>query len=338
MGCWNKTCALSNLPIFAGEEVYVFLIEQNGLGLGSGNHCYSNHLYSPIITPFYSHYDDYGAGENNSGVALPVIINSLKKVVVEKEVGENKYHDLEVKRDTLSEDNLFELMQEQRLSIKNPYRNLKENNPEEVLIEFVMMKKDIVDDILNKSTMEVYWNKSFVKFQLSDVFCEVDAVIDAVIEANKTRERVIKALDDNKEKLSKENIKSLSDLNLVSHNADMAISAYTMEPLLVQAGLKTSAFAPTLHNSVMNGHSRIVSFWPEFSNMISEGNLDIARSYFIDTFKGIFIHSFFESTRRSWIPQSGEGGQNVDFDEHKLLANSILKSIAKQEKEWEEDE
>jgi hypothetical protein len=335
MGCWNKTCALSNLPIFRGEEVYVFLIEQNGLGPSSGNHCYSDHLYSPIITPFYSHYDDYGAGENNSGAALPVIINSLKKVVIEKELGENQYHDLEVKRDTLSEDNLFELIKNQRLSIKNPYRNLKENGPEEVLIEFVMMKKDIVDDILNKSTMEVYWNKSFVKFQLSDVFCEVDAVIDAVIKANKTRERMIKSLYGNKGNMSKENIKSLSDLNLVSHNADMAISAYTMEPLLFQAGLKTSAFATTLHNSTMNGHSRIVSFWPEFSNMVSEGNLDTARTYLIDTFKGIFIRSFFESTRRSWIPQSGEGGQNVNFDEHKLLVNSILKSIEKTEKEWE---
>lgn len=336
MGCWNKTCALSNLPIFAGDEVYVFLIEQNGLGLGSGNHCYSNHLYSPIITPFYSHYDDYGAGENNGGAALPVIINALKKVVIEKEVGKNQYHDLEVKRDTLSEDNLFELMREQRLSIKNPYRNLNENNQEEVLIEFVMMKKDIVDDILNEYTMEVYWNNSFVKFQLSDVFCEVDAVIDAVIQANKTREGVIKVLDDNRGSLTRENVKSLSDLYLVSHNGGMDISAYTMEPLLVQAGLKTSAFINILHSCSMNNHSRIVSFWPEFSNMISEENLDTARSYFVDTFKGIFIHSFFESTRRSWIPQSGEGGQNTNFDEHKMLANSILKSIEKTEKEWEE--
>jgi hypothetical protein len=330
MGCWNKTCALSNLPIFAGEEVYVFLIEQNGL---NDTHCYSNHLYSPIITPFYSHYDDYGCGENNSGVALPVIINSLKKVLIEKELGENEYHDLEVKRDTLSEDNLFEIMQKGRLCVKNPY-SYKDNVPGELLVEFVMMKKDIVDDILNKFVMEVYWNKSFVKFPLSDVFCEADAVIDAVIEANKSKERVMKAIRA-QEKMSKEDIKSLSALNLVGHNGDMAISAYTMEPFLVQAGLKTSAFVNTLHNSSINSHSKIVSFWPEFSNMISEGNLDTARSYLIDTFKGIFIHSFFESTRRSWIPQSGEGGQHYNFNEHKLLVKSILNSIEKTEKEWE---
>jgi hypothetical protein len=335
MGYWNKTCALSNLPIFAGEEVYVFLIEQSGNGKDS--HCYSNHLYSPIITPFYSHYNDYGAGENNSGAALPVIINALKKVVIEKEVGENKYHDLEVKRDTLSEDNLFELMQEQRLSVKNIYRNMNENNPEEVLIEFVMMKKDVVDDILNKSPMEVYWNKSFVKFQLSDVFSEVDAVIEATIEVNKKRKEAIETIDANKGNLTKEHIKMMSDLYLVGHNGLMQISAYSIEPLLEKAGLKTSAFAPILHNSTLNNHSRIVSFWPEFSNMVSEGNLDTARSFFIDAFKGIFIHSFFESTRRSWIPQSGEGGQHYSFEEHKLLANSILKAIARQEKEWAED-
>ena len=29
MGCWNKTCGISNLFIEAGEKVYVFALEQN---------------------------------------------------------------------------------------------------------------------------------------------------------------------------------------------------------------------------------------------------------------------------------------------------------------------
>lgn len=28
MGCWNKTCGISNLFIEAGEKVYVFALEQ----------------------------------------------------------------------------------------------------------------------------------------------------------------------------------------------------------------------------------------------------------------------------------------------------------------------
>jgi hypothetical protein len=71
MGCWNKTCAMSNLHINAGDPVYVFLIEQQS---SKTNHCESTHLYSPILVPFYSRYDDYGKGENNTGATLPVII------------------------------------------------------------------------------------------------------------------------------------------------------------------------------------------------------------------------------------------------------------------------
>jgi hypothetical protein len=62
---------MSNLHINAGDPVYVFLIEQQS---SKTNHCESTHLYSPILVPFYSRYDDYGKGENNTGATLPVII------------------------------------------------------------------------------------------------------------------------------------------------------------------------------------------------------------------------------------------------------------------------
>lgn len=29
MGCWNKTCGLTNLPIFAGEDIVWFLLVQS---------------------------------------------------------------------------------------------------------------------------------------------------------------------------------------------------------------------------------------------------------------------------------------------------------------------
>jgi hypothetical protein len=28
MGCWNKTCGLTNLPIMCGEKTYVFVLER----------------------------------------------------------------------------------------------------------------------------------------------------------------------------------------------------------------------------------------------------------------------------------------------------------------------
>jgi hypothetical protein len=334
MGCWNKTCGLSNLPIYYGEEVYVFLIQENAF---SSNHCYSDHLYSPIIAPFYSQYDDHGTGENSSGVALPVIINSLKNKVIEKELGKNEYHDLEVKRDNLTVDTLFEFMRKRRLSIGNPYKNINTSQPDEVKVEFVMLKKDIVDDILEKYAPEMYWKNSFVEVKFSDICDEVYDVIEAVIEVGDEAEETIRLFMetpfDIEDKKSQEIFRAFSKLNLTSHGKKMVISPYAVESILEKANLKTGAFIPTIAEYGMSHFSSIVRFWPEFANMVSGRNLISAKEFFIDSFKGIFISSFFECTRRSWIPQSGEGSQSTNLDEHRMLANAIIKSTYKQEEE-----
>lgn len=65
MGCWNKTCGLSNLHITSGQKVTVFLLEKN---LVATDRTYTTSFYHPALTPFYSEYNDYGGGENSSGV------------------------------------------------------------------------------------------------------------------------------------------------------------------------------------------------------------------------------------------------------------------------------
>ena len=92
MGCWNNTCVLTNLPIHEGEDVYVFPIKE----INQDRHrsfCYTSALYNPTMISFEAKYNDYGAGEKCKGVALPFIIDPIKKILVEKEVGENEYHD-----------------------------------------------------------------------------------------------------------------------------------------------------------------------------------------------------------------------------------------------------
>jgi hypothetical protein len=317
MGCWNKTCALSNLPIFAGEEVYVFLIEQNGL---NDTHCYSNHLYSPIITPFYSHYDDYGCGENNSGVALPVIINSLKKVLIEKELGENEYHDLEVKRDTLSEDNLFEIMQKGRLCVKNRYSNTNSNLPEENKVEFVMMRKDVVDSILANFKPEC-WDKDYktIKIGFDEIIEDVDFAVEHIQEQ----------FEEAKKRY--ENIGATAEEVMRLTNC---LDTY-LHTILENKGSKManfiSYFEPLCHQ-----FSRIVPIMEIFTDFVKTGETTLAKEFLIDALKGAFIANFMEATRRSWIPQCGEGSQNIDTTGHKVLAQTVLNIIEKEESEREE--
>lgn len=76
MGCWYKTCGLSNLHIPAGTPVYVFVLERRGNGISDA--CYSTSMFAPLLLPFESEYNDYGGGENSKGVGFPYIMQALK--------------------------------------------------------------------------------------------------------------------------------------------------------------------------------------------------------------------------------------------------------------------
>jgi len=84
MGCWNETCAITNLPIHAGDPIVYFLLEYNLANHTCWNddvevfkknggyrtqtapnqhhsgHCYATDIWSPISPPIYGKYNDYG--------------------------------------------------------------------------------------------------------------------------------------------------------------------------------------------------------------------------------------------------------------------------------------
>jgi len=66
MGCWNQTCALTQLPINSGERVRCFIIYENPIRdglLGSGG-CYPCDFYNHLYVSFTGEYNDYGGVEN----------------------------------------------------------------------------------------------------------------------------------------------------------------------------------------------------------------------------------------------------------------------------------
>lgn len=66
MGCYNGTCGISNLPIHAGNPIYLLLMISNGDWTQSiaGQAYYPDDLYKPIGFPIEGEYDDYGGIEN----------------------------------------------------------------------------------------------------------------------------------------------------------------------------------------------------------------------------------------------------------------------------------
>lgn len=174
MGCWNKTCGLSNLPIMAGEPVYVFVLEKHDPKY-STSQCESTWLYKPAMIPFYAEYNDYGAGENCSGIGIDILMNNIQDVLIEMPQGKNVYHDIPVVRNGFTVKNFFESVLESRLFMKNAYGNA-------VNIDFVMFRKDIVDYVLNNYQIETYYQNNYVATKFQDLVNDIPTLIKLIAE------------------------------------------------------------------------------------------------------------------------------------------------------------
>lgn len=157
MGCWNKTCGLSNLHIYAGMPVYVFVLSKK-----SYNPCGTKMMFNPCLLPFNSQYNDYGGGEQSNGFVFNLLMNSIKEKLVEVQVGENEYHDIAVTKHSFDETLFFDAIHEDRLRV---ILNSKEES-----LNFTMIRKDVVDSILKDWSSNHYVSgNGFIKISWEDI-------------------------------------------------------------------------------------------------------------------------------------------------------------------------
>lgn len=305
MGSWNKTCGLSNLPIHAGEPVMVFtLVQRNTIS----DFCYSTALYSPVLLPFYSEYNDYGAGENSSGIGLPLILDALKENLVEMEQGENKYHDIAVKRDEFDEDKYFQAIHEQRLKV--PSHNGDRD------VQFVMFHKRVVDHILVNYVQQQFvktgpdWKDyKYVDYTFGDVLAQLPPVIEGLINACK----------DN-------------------------IFMWRPMSILQRPEFENNLAADYLRHQDNYRYSNLIQIENLIRELAERNADDLVAEIIIEHLKAKFIDSFMMSARKVWIPGCHEGSQSGDDAPYRALMLAMTQVLdadaAKYAEEYgdEEDE
>lgn len=294
MGCWNKTCGLSNLHISGGDEVYVFPLEQNN----DNGRCYSTAFWSPVMLPFTAIYDDYGGGEESSK-NIQYTLNGLKKYLIEMPLGDNEYHDIAVSKDILDEELFYRAVDEGRLKVK--YDGLYGG---EHLVDFVMFRKDIVDDICENWEVDDYvGNGEWVKFKFRDILDTIPVFM----------ERVTEALRDNSE-FGIKSEKHLFCKLFMRHEEDRNLAFMYLERV--------------------NGnyrYSRIVKPIDIIINLMAENKLDEAKEIIVDTLRASFISVFMDVCRKIWVPACHEGSQSMEHKPYKVLCNAINNALDKED-------
>lgn len=300
MGCWNKTCGLSNLHILDNEYVYVFVLEKN---MNEDERCYSTSFWKPILLPFYAQYNEYGGGKDSFGVALPIILNAIKYQMVEFDVGKNQYHDIEVNKDKFDIDLFFDAIHENRLFIKG-----QTNIP----IDFVMVKQEVIHHIFNEWERKAYiGNGEYCYYRFNDVKRDVDAFIDKLcLEYNQD------VKDETAKLMLRYRIKDRF-YNLYDYNDGNKVSWYIRQD--------------------KHRFSRIFEIDNLILECIEIDKIDLAKELLIEYLKGSFITEFMESTRKLWIPGCHEGSQSMDHAGYRVLTAAI-NQILDDELEDEEDD
>lgn len=336
MGCWNGTCGLSGLPIISGEEVYIFPIVESY----RDSFCYSTALYNPTIIPFRAKYNDYGAGEECHGVALELIMDGVRKHLIELEVGENKYHDIAVKREGFDVNTFFEAVHEKRLRVLNLLRAYPDQ-PKYKEVFFTMVRKDVVDRLWNEWTFDRYKRK--------DAEIPEGFETDQYYFKNITYAKLAGLIPDFMEFCDAKEFPSSDAVNKIIKDDDPEVSSKRVMLIDVYKrkcffeGSRDHILSDTFGHAFGTGYAgggfaHIVNFSNPILDKYLSGDKDGAYELMREALIGKMVNSFMEATRKVWLPVMHQGSQSEEYDEYRLMNIITTDVMNEREKEYEDDE
>lgn len=327
MGCWNHTCAVSNLHIRAGQDVMVFLLLKQ-LVIDSGSFCYANALYDVALLPFYGKYDDYGAVEECYGLGLPILVDRVRECLVERETGENKYHDISVKKDGFDIDKLFAADHEARLAVYDPIAlsNMAfwKSHYERLLNEGTTQEPERVQKLLDEVNERL--KSPGPEREVSHVVIHGD-IYRAVLNNWSCYHRLNGKLEDLK---FTELVESIPEfIRLYGESRHHGIGSYYAHDSKNLA----MHWLDCLENSSCGSSRTLIDIKRTIEDYYRRDELVELAAFVEEVLRGAWINAFMSQTRRVWTPQSGQGSQSDETLGYEVLAHAVLDVLKREEEE-----
>lgn len=304
MGSWNHTCAVTHLPVSCGEEVEVIMLQDVNTVAGSSL-CYPYSYHVPLPLTFQGNYNDYGAVEDCEGVALGIVVGSIRDKLYEMEVGENEYHDIAVKKEGFDVNAMFEADHEDRLNIVNIYSGY-ENESDKTKLKHIVVKKEVYDKVISEMTI---YNWDSEAGESSDV--GLDFLLAGKEKITADIDRIISLDGDDFEKVS-----------------------WMMNDSIGRDTLAGQFLQPSGEYRGSDNPIRLMEVLMKLRENKDEkydGVLENALRF------SMFRH-FIMKSRRSWVVPSGLGSQDDDTLAQRITAELTLKAAETIDKRWDEYE
>lgn len=296
MGCWNQTCAISNLHILNKQDVVIFpLIRQNHKY--EPDLCNPNSFYQFTSLPFYAKYDEYGGADNCHGVGLDIILDNLKEKLVEKI---DSYTETDVTKENFNIELFFEACHQNRMYIGRPF------DSKEYKVEFVMIHRHIFDAIINNTVYHEYigGEELYITFKFADVLADLPEWV------SRAKNKIVSY----KEEIGF----SLRPFLNPYHDLFTLNSSGARDINLANLWLKYMDREPS---SLLIDNQELIS------NALLEHTEEEATAIIAEYLKGKVIYNFSDQTRKIWTPQCGTGSQSSDHDGYRLLIKAMTEIL-----------
>ena len=303
MGSWNHTCMVSQMHILEGDEVLeVWLAQPFGATRDekSGHLTYSTDAWAPYPVLMYGKYTDYGetdAGANETNPRVKLLLDLIKYDIVERDQGENPYHDHEVRKEGLTFERLHTIDHGGRGQIRgwgDQHRALKH----------AVIKKSLFDKIIDEFYIEeARWTdmKAFTGYHVVKIYYK-DLIANLLNDVKWVREYLKNnELDEKYEALQREDRSA----------ADIKQSLVRMDG--ISRLFWNNDAAPTFVKYMSDGSgsslaraSNINYFSDDFEHLTDEE----LTAHIEEHLKFEWLALFIDLTRKMWSPQVGQGSQS----------------------------
>jgi len=313
MGCWNQTCMLTQLPILAGDKVKVFLLRQIG-DIGNGM-VYPTDVCRPVTPPIDAEYNDYGSVENiNENYATKLI----KKACWWESTSEEFFKHLERCKQIHNPD--------PEASVERHGPLMFSMVPEKIYYDTISIIAEMDGTIYDKDADD---NNKIIHMPMGDVIQWHDDKYFGKVDKMKILELQI---EDAKAELANDKTNEVKKAKVK-----------TLELDTMMLGMR-SFDAPSGGGSIGELINSFVSHrdssgWPntDWMEFITDADVKVYEEFKKDM-RELQLFSFgMMILRKTWMPQSGQGSQTMEFDIHaKVLTKAA--EYAQKKDDWYNDE
>lgn len=286
MGCWNETCAISNLPIGCRDDVYFLLLSKNPYRDKEGRTgtYYNDHWFLRAL-PLQARYNDYGSIEDwEEGWVLDGILEQFKKDLVEVEqTDRDRLLDIPaVCLQNLNFPLLLEWLREGKVKARRTGAMSSKDEPPLSVVQILVLK-DVWDSMLEMSKEDWLGEVSFNKMKKD---------IDLYLKQLKERAQKLKESDDP--------LKLSLEFQFERQTFENSFSApFNAAPYPGPPGTMNIEF-----------------FKKQLDERFMSDDIDEIEAY--EKYKRIgevlHVEQIMSYLRKGWYPTIGSGSQNADYD------------------------